>query len=203
MNFDEMQKAWGSQKGQLRLTIDPSLLLKEVQRNKRSFEVSVFWRDVREVGVAILMTILFAFWGIRGDGWPWFVLAALVLWIGVFMVVDRIRQKRKMPVFSEPLKACIESSLRQVSHQIWLLENVLWWYLLPPATGSAVVICYYAWQVRDTWWLSLTVFFGTMGFCSAVFYGVYRLNQWAVRTELQPRKEELEILLDSLTAGEE
>jgi len=35
-------------------------------------------------------------------------------------------------------------------------------------------------------------------FCVLLFWGVYLLNQRAVRKELNPRKEELEQLLNSL-----
>jgi hypothetical protein len=213
MEFEKLQKAWQEQGGGPPLTIDPSLLLKLVQRNKQTFELLVFWCDVREVGACIFVAILFTFFGTRswwgGLIWFWYVAALLALGVGTFMVVDRIRQRRQMPVFGEPLLACVECSLAQVNHQIWLLKNVLWWYLLPPIVGIALVVsqsCFVlAVQVADPdpRWFIVRTHLLVAGFCVVLYYGIYRLNQWVVRKELQPRKEELEALLASLKAGEE
>jgi len=46
MNFDEMQKAWQSEGAQARLMVDADLLLKEVQRNHRSFAATIFCPNV-------------------------------------------------------------------------------------------------------------------------------------------------------------
>ena len=60
-----------------------------------------------------------------------------MLGIAGFMLADRVRHKRRPPVPSEPLRQCVESSLAEVEHQIWLLRNVLWWYLLPLALSAS------------------------------------------------------------------
>jgi hypothetical protein len=194
MDFDELQQTWQSQDTEPMITVEPTTLLKMVERNKITFELQVFWRDVHEVGVAVVLAILFGYWGTKGDGWPWFVLGGLVMFVGVFMVVDRFLQKKKKPVLSRPLTSCIESSLNQVNHQIWLVRNVFWWYLLPPGAGIVLV---FGCLVRP---LSRSVL--SMFLCAALFAGIYWLNQRAVRKELLPRKEELEAMLTSLEANE-
>jgi len=45
MNYEDMQKAWQSQGEPPKLNISADLLLREVQRNKDSFERMIFWRD--------------------------------------------------------------------------------------------------------------------------------------------------------------
>jgi thiosulfate reductase cytochrome b subunit len=88
--------------------------------------------------------------------------------------------------------------LIQVKHQIWLLRNVFWWYLLPFQVGIGALICSVSWQARLA---GLTVIMGLAGFalvCGLLGWGVYRLNQSAVRTTLEPRRQELETLLSSL-----
>ena len=52
MNPDDFKQAWQAQSSQTRLTIDAELLLKEVRRNQQHFTAMIFWRDVREVGIA-------------------------------------------------------------------------------------------------------------------------------------------------------
>jgi hypothetical protein len=201
VGFDELQRTWQSQASGLQLTIDADMLLKEVRRNQRDFEATVFWRDVREVGVAIPTGAFFISLGITLCEWEWFLLALSMLWLAGFLVVDHMRQKRKTPVLREPLTACMESSLAQVNHQVRLLKNVLWWYLLPPGISFAVVLCSFAWELRHVWWLSL-MFLALVGLGAVFFWFAYWLNQRCVRKELLPRRQELEALLDSLKATE-
>lgn len=208
MSLEDLQKSWQSQEGQPKLTIDPDMLLKEIQRNKRNFESTVFWRDVREVGVAFLGTVVCLYFGMRHNIWPLTVLAILVFYVGVFLLVDHILQRRKKPTPTGPLLECIEGSLNQVNHQIWLLKNVLWWYLLPPGVGIGIFIIYCAW---GTIWnivrwnifgkevvAILGFLLGYSVFCVLLYWGIYWLNQRCVRKELQPRRQELEALLHNL-----
>ena len=51
----------------------------------------------------------------------------------------------------------MESSLAQVEHQIWLLRNVFWWYLLPLALATLAFFGQVAWQVRSGGWLMALV----------------------------------------------
>ncbi|MHC4476870.1 MAG: hypothetical protein ACYTEL_14580 [Planctomycetota bacterium] len=197
MTFDQLQKTWQSQQTGFQLTIDSDMLLREVKRNKNHFESVVFWRDVREVGIAFAMFLFFVYAGVGSSAWPLLVLALLVLFVGVFLLADRIVQKRRMPNRSRSLTSCIEGSLQQVKHQVWLLKNVFWWYLLPPGVGIAVFVSYSAWDARDhLGWFTFDIA------CMIVFtlfvWWVWRLNQKAVRKELLPRKQELEKLLNAL-----
>ena len=50
MDPDKYQQAWQAAATQPHVTIDADLLLNEVQRQQRSFQKSIFWRDFREVG---------------------------------------------------------------------------------------------------------------------------------------------------------
>ena len=59
MNFEALQKTWQSQDASAKVTINADVLLKEVRRNQRHFWATIFWRDVREVGVAFLLTLFF------------------------------------------------------------------------------------------------------------------------------------------------
>src|SRR4030095_8476111 len=139
MNFDELQKAWQSEGAQARLTVDADLLLKEVQRNHRSFARTIFCRDVREVGVALVLIPVWIFMGIHWTlPWTWYLCVPALLWIAGFMLADRKRQRRRASLPGDRVCSQIQSSLAQVEHQIWLLRNILWWYLLP--LGVPIVI---------------------------------------------------------------
>ena len=204
MSFEDMQSAWRSQGEGFKMTIDSSLLLHEVKRNHRYFSAMIFWRDFRECFVALLLVIFFMYAGVKTHFKPTIFLIASMLWIGVFIIADRLLHKRKYLSEQASLSEAIKRSLQEVSHQIWLLENVFWWYLLPPAIGMVLFYGAVIYTVHPTFELSFTgnsLFVVSTGilFAVLVFWGVYKLNQVAVRKELLLRKRELEELLASLS----
>jgi hypothetical protein len=199
MDPDNLQQAWKTQSSQTRLTIDAELLLKEVRRNQRYFAAMIFWRDVREVGISLLMVPLWLYLGVKLSlPWTWYLTVPAMVWIAGYMLADRMRHNRQPPEPGEPLRQRVESSLAQVEHQIWLLRNVLWWYLLPLALSALAFFAQVAWQERSGgWWTALAVSV-VIALVVIVFAGVYWLNQYAVRSELEPRRVELETLHMSL-----
>jgi hypothetical protein len=199
MNPDKLKQAWQTQSSQTRLTIDAELLLKEVRRNQRYFAAMIFWRDVREVGISLLIVALWIYLGVKHSSpWTWYLMVPALLWIAGYMLADRMRHKRQPPEPGEPLRQRVETSLAQVEHQIWLLRNVFWWYLLPIALSTLAFFGQGAWQEwAGGWWTALAVA-GVVLVEVIVLSGVYWLNQDAVRSELEPRRQELEALLMSL-----
>lgn len=199
MNPDNLQQAWQTQASQTRLTSDSELLLQEVRRNQRHFTATLFWRDVREVGTALLLVPLWIFMGVMlALPWTWYLTVPALVWIAGFMLADRMRHKRQPPEPGESLRQRVESSLAQVEHQIWLLRNVFWWYLLPPGLSMLAVFGQIAWEVRLGGWRTAPVVALMVLPGAIVFAAIYRLNQSAVRCELVPRRQELEALLLSL-----
>jgi hypothetical protein len=199
MNFEDLQKAWQRQDAGAKLTLDADLLLKEVRRNQQQFRATIFLRDVREVGVCILMAVFFLVWGIRRQWWSLYLLSFCCFFVGAFFLVDRRLQRGKQPVTNDPLQACVQNSLLQVNHQIWLLKNVFWWYLLPIIIGLGAFTA----QTLAQWPGRRLSDMLEMGAISVLTYGftygfVYWLNQRAVRVQLAPRRQELEALLASL-----
>lgn len=200
MNFDDLQKAWQSQTGR-KLSLDADLLLEMVHRNKKSFESMVFWRDVREAGTAFVLTAYFTCSAITDHLWPLYVTAAGCLWVGLFILRDHWIQRRINPIAKDSLKECVETSLKQVIHQTWLLKNVAWWYLMPIELGLSVFIGYLLWQVRHVGWALAAVLAYSL-VCYLIFRFTYWLNQKAVEVDLKPRRQELETLLASMETGE-
>ena len=86
----------------------------------------------------------------------------------------------------------------QVDHQIWLLSNVFWWYLLPLALPMFAFFAQGAWENRAGGWLMVLTLALVTGIVGAVFAFIYWLNRTAVRSGLTPRRRELETLLRAL-----
>ncbi len=153
--------------------------------------------------MAVALAVFFSWDNFRVDGWPWLLLAGTCVWVGGFILIDRLWRRGRAASFGDTLLGCVEASLDAVEHQIWLLKNVLWWYLMPLAIGMAVALISMSADVRDTHWFAWSVFFLVGLFCAAVFLWVYRINQAAVRKELEPRRQELLAVRESIKGNED
>ena len=94
---------------------------------------------------------------------------------------------------------CVEESLAQVEHQIWLLRNVGWWGLLPFAVPAMAFVGHTFWRAsRGNVWEAAIATTLAVAIVGGVHGWVYWLNQKAVRSTLEPRQRELQGLLKSL-----
>ena len=112
MDPDKFQQAWKADAAQTRVTVDADLLRKEVQRHQQNFQTTIFWRDVREVGIALLMLPLWFYLGIRYSmPSTWYLTVLAIIWGAGFIVVDRRRHRQKSSEPSETLLHCVKDSL--------------------------------------------------------------------------------------------
>jgi hypothetical protein len=196
MNPDDLKQAWQRQSSQL--AVAPELLLQELQRNEQQFAATIFCRDAREILVALVLLPVWVIMGINlSSPWTWYLAMPGIAWVAGFLVVDRMRHKPRAPQPGEPLRECGGRSLDQVEHQIWLLRNVLWWYLLPLMVPVVVFFCHLAWLDRDDGWESVFGMAPPVAVVAAVTIFIYWLNQKGAR-QLESRRDELRALLASL-----
>jgi CubicO group peptidase (beta-lactamase class C family) len=209
MEPDKYQQAWRAQSSQTRVTIDANLLLKVVQRNQRDFRATILRRDVIEVGVGLLLLPYWIYQGLTSSlPWTWWLGVPAIIWVVGFFLVDRMRHPQTPSEPGEPLAKTATNSLTQLEHQIWLLRNVFWWYLLPFIISSLAFFAQTAWSMwvpADEWWdtfghvaVAVLFFAYLCVVVLGVFAFVYYLNQRAVRLQLEPRHQELLALISSL-----
>lgn len=198
MNFEELQKTWQASNPGATITISADALLKEVRRNQQQFWATIFWRDVREVVGIFLMALFFTYWGLEHSGWTFISIGLGCFFVCSFFIADRVIQREKRPLKNESLKACLETSLHQVNHQIWLLKNILWWYLLPVVLPLGIFAFVDLWNSRYDGAVAVARCIVYILFCIFLYWGVYWINQFAVRRTLVPRQQELEGLLAGL-----
>lgn len=200
MTPDPLQAAWQGQPPPGHLLLNVDLLLKEVRRNDRALATTIFWRDVREVGTCVVLIPVWIVLGIGGSlPWSWYLTIPALVWCAAFLLIDRVRTRRQAPQPADSLRQCIEASLIQVEHQAWLLRNVVWWYLLPFAAAILAFVGHVTWQIRAGGIAALLIGVAMAAGMFVVYAGIYRLNQHAVRTELEPRRDELRALLASIS----
>ena len=197
MNFEDFQKTWQQQEVMPKISVDTNLLLKEVRRKQQQFRRTIFWRDVREVGVAALLVPSFIASGLK-ISWTLHLCALGCFVVGAFMLLDRWQQKKKTPDLNGSLKDCAATALAEVSHQIWLLKNILWWYLLPIFVPIMIFFGWVAWRVPASITEKISHLLPQVSFVVLLYAGIYWLNQSCVKKNLEPRRQELEKLLNEI-----
>jgi hypothetical protein len=195
---DPLQEAWQSQPLP---PVDADQLIREFRRGQQQFAAMIFRRDALEVGVCLLLLPIWVGMGVRiGLPWTWYLIMPGIAWIAAFMTIDRRRQGRRRAPPGDPLVRSVESSLAEVEHQIWLLRNVHWWYLLPLAVPMLAFFAHIFWQLSrgNVWEAAIAT-----SFITVVVVGInawlYWINQVAVRSTLEPRRRELASMLQSLS----
>ena len=149
---DKFQQAWQTQSTQTRVTVDADLLRKEVQRNQRNFGSTILRRDVVEVGVGLLLLPYWIYQGLTASlPWTWWLGVPAIIFVVGYFIVDRIRHPQTPNDPSEPLVKCVTNSLTQVEHQIWLLRNVFWWYLMPFTIATSAFFTHTIWLASKKW----------------------------------------------------
>ena len=114
------------------------------------------------------------------------------------MLFDRIRHPQRPIEAGNSLLQGVEESLKQVEHQIWLLRNIFWWYLLPPTIPILAFFFHVSWLKSDNWSVAVIPFLSNALLLVVVFGVIYWVNQRAVRKDLEPRRQELLVLRSSL-----
>ena len=199
MDPDKYQQAWQAHSSETRVTVDADWLLKEVQRNQRDLRETIFRRDVIEVGVGLLLLPYWFYKGVTSSlPWTWWLTVPAIIWVIGFILVDRMRHKRKPSKPGEPLLKSVKESLTQAEHQIWLLRNIFWWYLLPFTISISAFFAHVTLLHSKDWLEALGVGGLSFAFLLAIYCFIDYINQRAVRTQLEPRRQELLALLKGL-----
>src|SRR5262245_53343180 len=151
MTPDPLQAAWQSQPQPV---IDSDRLVREFRQGQEKFAAMILWRDIREVGVSLLLLPVWVVMGVGiGLPWTWYLVMPGIGWIAAFMTADRMRQRRRRAGPGDTLIRGVECALAEVEHQIWLLRNVLWWYQLPLAVPMLAFFGHIFWQLsRGNLW---------------------------------------------------
>ncbi|MCF3649174.1 hypothetical protein [Synoicihabitans lomoniglobus] len=199
MNFEEMQSAWQQSAAREPLPLIDDAVVRHVRADSRKFSHRIFWRDVREVAACFLVTFIFGRMALAAEAegapaWPLWVAAIIPLGVAAYFAIDRLIMHRRATPRGETVLTEIDRAADEVRHQIWLLRNVLWWYLLPLGTSTVMITLQYFLYGPAYTPLIVKVIMGALvvGVAGGFNFWVWKLNQKAVRKDLQPRLAELE-----------
>ncbi|WP_428387872.1 hypothetical protein [Mucisphaera sp.] len=201
MVTDPLQEAWRVHGEEIRVAADTEVLLRELRRNQRYLDAVLRARDYGEVRVGLLLIpVWFALtlW-LEEPLWTWYLAVPGFIWLVVFMLVFRFRYGKLRSGPEDSLIESVRESVRQIDDQVWLLRHVWWWYLLPLLIPMLVWTLHLGWALSSDGVLESVVMTAILVvFLVGLDVFVYRVNQSAVRHELEPRRKELLALLASL-----
>jgi hypothetical protein len=194
MNPSDLENIWNEQ-GPIKP--DPKDIAKiadAVRSGDRKFRRTIWWRDLREVGAALILAAVFG--NIGQTGYRWIAVASC-LFVAGFIIRSRLGERFRADQAS--VADQVQQMIRGTETQIRLLRSVFWWYLLPCAIGTLAIVLDRASAQdhlpRRADPFHLPIFFATMIMLSI---GVYWLNQRAVRKHLEPRRASLRQMLAEL-----
>jgi ABC-type iron transport system FetAB permease component len=193
MNDDDLKQLWQQQP--IPATGDVSALVAEARLKHGKFQRTIFWRDFREAGLAIVMIPIWLRGAVHHHTlWTHYLMVPVMLFIAGFLIIDRLRRRKKAVPPDGTVVESLTAAADDVQHQIWLLGNVQWWYV-GPICGALVAETI---QKLAVGYLSLDRFIFSMSSNLLLALGVWWLNHSVVKRYLKPRRDELHKLLAEL-----
>lgn len=200
MNWNELKTTWASQKLTTTPLTDPEALRRDFEAKRRRFARTFFWRDVREAAAGLFVAGVFAYvgWQMGRVGWPIALAVVLMLGLTVFFVRERLRAHQQKVGADASLVAKLEAEIAELRRQRGLLLNVGTWYLAPCMGAAAIVAATALIHAPKPLAAKLAAGAIMLILLALVSWGVWALNRWAVRKQIEPRLAELEKLHQSL-----
>lgn len=197
MNFDDITQVWQTQKNEDVVINDEASLKREVYKKYRKESRLLTWINFQEGIPGIFVFIYFFKKAIESTSdiraWTMYIAAFIILGIPLFLLITTLQQKKLEMQFGESTQEEIKRSIFQVNHMIWLIENILWWYILPCFFCAAFYGGGIIYEKGFNSWAYVLIVAGPL-----IFYGIYRLNLWFGRRKYMPRKQILEKLLTNI-----
>lgn len=202
MNLDQFKERWQALDAPPKSDSEMENIVAECRKKVRQFRVGLLLSDVVEIGTGLAMAFVwaFVFTHVFDQHKPLMLLgAAAILFICLVLAGARVLRLRNDKRAWVSVADEIDRQLYAVNQRIWLLRNVIWWYLTPAAVAIVTVLAAAGLEAGNA---HLAVFLKRTGIyvgcCTLLYAGIYYLNQRAVRKYLLPLKADLESLLHEL-----
>lgn len=200
MMIEELKEAWKSQ--ETRRTVETVMLLESVRERHQQISRDLFWRNLREGWITILAAVYFAAFtesdAPRDQLWLFYLAMVVLAGVGIFRVRDNIRQNQEILSYGDSALSFIGRSLHQIRHRIWLMKNMLWWWIIPVSVCGLLIVLQILWLADGVDSALCWILLRGIGIACLVLGALYVGNQLTVTKYWQPRQSELEDILDTL-----
>ncbi|GMT45800.1 MAG: hypothetical protein IEMM0006_1632 [bacterium] len=188
---EELINIWKYSDEQERVKFEKSRLIIDLQTNLDKFEKSLRNRDLRELIPAMVMIPLFGFITYFIP----FVLSKvgaglIVLWC-IYLIIRIKSLKKYKPVTpTETYLKYLYKTKEYLSIQKKLLNEVLYWYILPSCTGALLFFLGFEMNPgKLAFFIIITVGLGVI---------IYVLNKQTVKKEFDPRLDRIDKMISTL-----
>ena len=196
MNLNKLKERWQVLDASLELNPQADDVIAACRMRLRQFRVGLLLSDILEIGTGLAMAWVWMFPFTREfpRHKPLMYLGAVaILFMCAFLAGARVLRHRN----DKPAFVSVSDELRRqlyaVNQKIWLLRNVVWWYLAPAAIGILTVLIASGLETENPDLDKVLLIEGIMAACCVLlFIGIYYWNQRAVRKYLLPLKKNIE-----------
>ena len=191
MREHDLISIWKSSADKERITINEEKLMSELTINMKKFDKKVFYRDLREIIIAIIMLPIFVF---IAYAIPMILskVGAIILSLWCIYVIYYLRKNNKQnPNLDQlPNKEYLTEKRAFLLNQYNLVNGALYWYITPFCIGTLFFI-----NGVDLPLGKSILFNGIIIAMSAV---IYFMNKKAARVNIQPKIDEVDHLISEL-----
>jgi uncharacterized membrane protein YecN with MAPEG domain len=196
MMEEELIKIWQSSPNQERIKFEKSRLMLDMQSSIDRLHRKIRYRDLREYIAAAIVIPAFAYSAYVIPNLVTKIGSVLVIGYAVFIILMlRNARKHKPSAFTETYLQYLHKTKRYILIQKKLLDNVLYWYILPGMTLTMLCTLGFGIAGRTRFLIKMAV----MNVVLAI--ATYYLNKRAIEKEFAPRLAKIEELIRVLEKG--
>lgn len=198
MDIEYLGMLWQKDEDNKRFSVTSDELHALIRAEGARFEKRLQSRDWLELSLAVFLGVFFIvaalFFERDADDsilsqWDW-----LLLGLGFFVVAGlftrmRLDARAHQPEPEDTILQTLKKSRNSVAKQVHFLNNTWWMYVLPIALPLAFV------AVRS-FPEGKRVDYAVV--CGIVFVGIIAFNRWYAARRLQPKLDELEMLIEAM-----
>lgn len=190
---EELIKIWQSSPNQERVKFEKSRLMIEMESSMDSLNRKIKYRDMREyIAIAIIIPA-FAFSAYAIPFLLTKIASVLIIFYGIFVsIMVRNAKKHKPGAMSETYLEYLQKTKQYLLVQKRLLDNILYWYILPGVTLTMLFVIGVETADRSKQIIKMAVLNAVLAVAT------YYLNKRAVRIELTPRLTKIDELISVL-----
>jgi hypothetical protein len=122
---------------------DAKQMLELIRKKARAFERTIFWRDAREIGAALLMVPLFVYVAIQARPAPLMSAGLMFTALCCLFIAGRLWRSRRVnprPAPEDSVAAYGSALMAGYDRQIALLRSAKYWYVLPLYVSSLTIL---------------------------------------------------------------
>ncbi len=196
MSDQEMKDLWNEANDGATIKYDLPLLVANLEGAIKKRDRSIFIRDTREIGAALIVMIFFGQMAIAGEELISRIANVLITLLCLYVIFRLlgVRKHRKTNDFSKSLKEQLTQQKKYLKQQVHLINTAWSWGLLP----FLVLIMISMVGARSSEVFNWSEIVLPMLIFSLLGLGVYFLNKRVVRTTYKPMIQSIENVLSQL-----